>query len=153
LVADAQTERKETAMATVRLANAQIWVLDQDEALEFWTKKMGWEVRADITMPELGDFRWLSVGPPGQEDISVVLMAIPGPPVMDDATKKQIEELVAKGWGGTVFLTADDVQAAYEELKDRGVEFTEAPTEQPYGLDSEFRDPSGNKYRLGKPTV
>jgi predicted enzyme related to lactoylglutathione lyase len=72
---------------------------------------------------------------------------------MDDATKKQIEELVAKGWGGTVFLTADDVQAAYEELKDRGVEFTEAPTEQPYGLDSEFRDPSGNKYRLGKPTV
>ena len=140
-------------MATVRLANAQIWVLDQDEALEFWTKKMGWEVRADITMPELGDFRWLSVGPPGQEDISVVLMAIPGPPVMDDATKKQIEELVAKGWGGTVFLTADDVQAAYEELKDRGVEFTEAPTEQPYGLDSEFRDPSGNKYRLGKPTV
>jgi predicted enzyme related to lactoylglutathione lyase len=153
LVADAQTERKETAMATVRLANAQIWVLDQDEALEFWTKKMGWEVRADITMPELGDFRWLSVGPSGQEDISVVLMAIPGPPVMDDATKKQIEELVAKGWGGTVFLTADDVQAAYEELKDRGVEFTEAPTEQPYGLDSEFRDPSGNKYRLGKPTV
>jgi len=140
-------------MATVRLANAQIWVLDQDEALEFWTKKMGWEVRADITMPELGDFRWLSVGPPGQEDISVVLMAIPGPPVMDDATKKQVEELVAKGWGGTVFLTADDVQAAYEELKDRGVEFTEAPTEQPYGLDSEFRDPSGNKYRLGKPTV
>ncbi|HEX3562797.1 MAG TPA: VOC family protein [Solirubrobacterales bacterium] len=140
-------------MATVRLANAQIWVLDQDEALEFWTKKMGWEVRADITMPELGDFRWLSVGPSGQEDISVVLMAIPGPPVMDDATKKQIEELVAKGWGGTVFLTADDVQAAYEELKDRGVEFTEAPTEQPYGLDSEFRDPSGNKYRLGKPTV
>ncbi len=140
-------------MATVRVANAQLWVLDQDEALEFWTQKIGWEVRADITMPELGDFRWLSVGPPGQEDISVVLMAIPGAPVMDDGTKKQVEELVAKGWGGTVFLTADDVQATYEELKDRGVEFTEAPTEQPYGLDSEFRDPSGNKFRLGKPTV
>jgi catechol 2,3-dioxygenase-like lactoylglutathione lyase family enzyme len=140
-------------MATVRVANAQVWVLDQDEALEFWTKKIGWEVRADITMPELGDFRWLSVGPPGQEDISVVLMAIPGPPVMDDATKKQLEELVAQGSAGTVFLTADDVQATYEELKDRGVEFTEAPAEQPYGIDSEFRDPSGNKFRLGKPTV
>jgi predicted enzyme related to lactoylglutathione lyase len=153
LVLDAQTERKETAMATVRVANAQLWVLDQDEALEFWTQKVGWEVRADITMPELGDFRWLSVGPSGQEDISVVLMAIPGAPVMDDAAKKQLEELVAKGWAGTVFLTADDVQATYEELKDRGVEFTEAPAEQPYGLDSEFRDPSGNKFRLGKPTV
>ena len=140
-------------MATVRVANAQLWVLDQDEALEFWTQKVGWEVRADITMPELGDFRWLSVGPSGQEDISVVLMAIPGAPVMDDAAKKQLEELVAKGWAGTVFLTADDVQATYEELKDRGVEFTEAPAEQPYGLDSEFRDPSGNKFRLGKPTV
>jgi predicted enzyme related to lactoylglutathione lyase len=153
LVLDAQTERKETAMATVRVANAQLWVLDQDEALEFWTQKIGWEVRADITMPELGDFRWLSVGPSGQEDISVVLMAIPGAPVMDDAAKKQLEELVAKGWAGTVFLTADDVQATYEELKDRGVEFTEAPAEQPYGIDSEFRDPSGNKFRLGKPTV
>jgi predicted enzyme related to lactoylglutathione lyase len=153
LVLDAQTERKETAMATVRVANAQLWVLDQDEALEFWTQKIGWEVRADITMPELGDFRWLSVGPSGQEDISVVLMAIPGAPVMDDAAKKQLEELVAKGWAGTVFLTADDVQATYEELRDRGVEFTEAPAEQPYGIDSEFRDPSGNKFRLGKPTV
>ena len=140
-------------MATVRVANAQLWVLDQDEALEFWTQKVGWEVRADITMPELGDFRWLSVGPSGQEDISVVLMAIPGAPVMDDEAKKQLEELVAKGWAGTVFLTADDVQATYEELKDRGVEFTEAPAEQPYGIDSEFRDPSGNKFRLGKPTV
>ena len=140
-------------MATVRVANAQLWVLDQDEALEFWTQKVGWEVRADITMPELGDFRWLSVGPSGQEDISVVLMAIPGAPVMDDAAKKQLEELVAKGWAGTVFLTADDVQATYEELKNRGVEFTEAPAEQPYGIDSEFRDPSGNKFRLGKPTV
>ena len=140
-------------MATVRVANAQLWVLDQDEALHFWTQKIGWEVRADITMPELGDFRWLSVGPSGQEDISVVLMAIPGAPVMDDAAKKQLEELVAKGWAGTVFLTADDVQATYEELRDRGVEFTEAPAEQPYGIDSEFRDPSGNKFRLGKPTV
>jgi catechol 2,3-dioxygenase-like lactoylglutathione lyase family enzyme len=139
-------------MGQVKMANAQVWVLDQDEALEFWTEKVGLEVRQDITMPELGDFRWLSVGAPGQ-DLSIVLMAIPGPPVIDEDTKKQLEDLVAKGWGGTVFLTTDDVQATYEELKDRGVEFTEAPAEQPYGIDSEFRDPSGNKFRLGKPTV
>jgi Lactoylglutathione lyase and related lyases len=136
----------------VRISNAQLWVHDQDEALEFWTKKMGFEVRADITMEELGGFRWLSVGAPGQ-DISIALMAIPGPPVMDEETKRQVEDMLAKGWAGTVFLTADDVQATYEELKAKGVEFTEAPTEQPYGLDSEFRDPSGNKFRLGKPTV
>jgi uncharacterized glyoxalase superfamily protein PhnB len=137
---------------TISVANAHLWVHDQDEALEFWTEKVGFEVRQDITMPELGGFRWLSVGSPGQ-DISIALMAIPGPPVMDEDTKRKVEELVAQGSAGTVFLTADDVQASYEELKGRGVEFTEAPAEQPYGIDSEFRDPSGNKFRLGKPTV
>ena len=140
-------------MATVRVANAQIWVLDQDEALEFWTKKMGWEARADITMPELGNFRWLSVGPPGQEDISVVLMAIPGPPVMDDETAQQVRELMAKGFAGTVFLTTEDVHADYEELKGRGVEFVEAPEQRPYGIDSGFRDPSGNNFRLTQITL
>jgi catechol 2,3-dioxygenase-like lactoylglutathione lyase family enzyme len=139
-------------MAQVKMANAQLWVHDQDEALEFWTKKVGFEVRQDLTMPELGDFRWLTVGAPGQ-DMSIVLMAIPGPPVMDEENRKQVEDLMAKGWAGTVFLTTDDVQASYEELKGRGVEFTEAPHEQPYGVDSEFRDPSGNKFRLGRPTV
>ena len=139
-------------MAKVTVANAQLWVHDQDEALEFWTKKVGFEVRQDITMEELGGFRWLTVGAPGQ-DFSVALIAIPGPPVMDEETKKQLEDLVSKGSAGTVFLTTDDVQAAYEELQGKGVEFTEAPMEQPYGMDSEFRDPSGNKFRLGKPTV
>lgn len=137
----------------IAIANGQVWVHDQDEALEFWTKKVGFEVRADISMPELGDFRWLSVGAPGQDDFSLALMAIPGPPVMDEETKKQVEDLMSKGFAGTVFLTADDVRATYEELKERGVEFTEAPAERPYGIDSEFRDPSGNKFRLGKPTV
>jgi uncharacterized glyoxalase superfamily protein PhnB len=139
-------------MANVTVANAHLWVHDQDEALEFWTEKVGFEVRQDITMAELGGFRWLSVGAPGQ-DISIALLTVPGPPVMDEQTRKQIEDLMAKGNAGTVFLTSDDVQASYEELKGRGVEFTEAPTEQPYGLDSEFRDPSGNRFRLGKPTV
>jgi uncharacterized glyoxalase superfamily protein PhnB len=137
----------------IKIANGQVWVHDQEEALEFWTKKIGFEVRQDITLPELGDFRWLTVGAPGQDDFSLALMAIPGPPVMDEESKKQVEDLMAKGFAGTVFLTTDDVQATYEELKGRGVEFTEAPAERPYGVDSEFRDPSGNAYRLGKPSV
>jgi len=137
----------------IKVSSAQLWVHDQEEALKFWSEKVGFEVRADITMPELGDFRWLAVGPPGQDDFSIALLAIPGPPVMDDETKKQIEALMAKGFAGSVFMTTDDVQAAYEELKGRGVEFTEAPSERPYGIDSECRDPSGNTIRLGKTTV
>jgi predicted enzyme related to lactoylglutathione lyase len=139
-------------MATIKVANAQVWVHDQDEALDFWTNKVGFEVRQDITLPELGDFRWLTVGAPDQ-DVSITLMAIPGPPVMDEGTKGKVEELMAKGFAGTVFLTTDDIRASYEELKGRGVEFTEAPSERPYGIDSEFRDPSGNAFRLGKPSV
>jgi uncharacterized glyoxalase superfamily protein PhnB len=132
----------------IRIANAQLWVHDQDEALAFYTEKVGMEVRADVTLPEMGDFRWLTVGPPGQEDVSIVLMAIPGAPVMDEETGNQVRELMAKGFAGTVFLTTDDCQASYEELKARGIEFSEAPEERPYGIDSGFRDPSGNSIRL-----
>jgi catechol 2,3-dioxygenase-like lactoylglutathione lyase family enzyme len=134
----------------IRISTTQLWVHDQEEALTFWTEKLGMEVRADVTLPELGDFRWLSVGPPGQEDISIVLMAIPGPPVMDTETKKQVEEVMSKGFAGTVFLATDDIKATYEELKGRGVEFTEEPSERPYGIDSAFRDPSGNAIRLAQ---
>lgn len=132
----------------IRIANAQLWVHDQDEALAFYTGKLGWEVRSDVTMPEMGDFRWLTVGPADQPDFSVVLMAIPGAPVLDAETADQVRVLMAKGFAGTVFLTTDDCQASYEELKARGVEFTEAPEERPYGIDSGFRDPSGNAFRL-----
>jgi uncharacterized glyoxalase superfamily protein PhnB len=132
----------------IRIANAQLWVHDQDEALEFYTKKLGMEVRADVTMPEMGNFRWLTVAPPGQEDFSITLMAIPGPPVMDADTRKRVEELMGKGFAGTVFLTTDDVRADYEELSKRGVEFTEPPEERPYGIDTGLRDPSGNSLRL-----
>jgi uncharacterized glyoxalase superfamily protein PhnB len=131
-----------------KIANAQVWVHDQDEALAFYTQKLGMEVRADVTLPELDDFRWLTVSPAGQEDVSIVLMAIPGPPVMDEETQRQVKELMAKGFAGTVFLTTDDCQASYEELKSRGVEFVEAPEERPYGIDTGFRDPSGNSVRL-----
>jgi catechol 2,3-dioxygenase-like lactoylglutathione lyase family enzyme len=132
----------------IRIANAQLWVHDQDEALAFYTEKLGMEVRADVTLPELGDFRWLAVGPAGQDGVSIVLMAIPGPPIMDDETAEQVRSLVAKGFAGTIFLTTDDCQAAYQELKGRGVEFVEEPEERPYGIDSAFRDPSGNHLRL-----
>jgi catechol 2,3-dioxygenase-like lactoylglutathione lyase family enzyme len=135
-------------MLKIQISNAHLWVHDQDEALAFYTQKMGMEVRADVTLPELGDFRWLAVAPPDTPDVSIVLMAIPGPPVMDAETAEQVRSLMAKGFAGTVFLTTDDVRAAYEELKARGVEFTEPPEERPYGIDTGFRDPSGNSLRL-----
>ena len=131
----------------IKIANAQLWVHDQDEALAFYTEKVGMEVRADVTVPELGNFRWLTVGLAGQ-DVSIVLMAIPGPPVMDADTTEQVRTLTAKGFAGTIFLTTDDCQASYEELKGRGVDFVEEPEERPYGIDSAFRDPSGNHIRL-----
>jgi uncharacterized glyoxalase superfamily protein PhnB len=132
----------------IRIAHAHLWVHDQDDALAFYTEKLGMEVRADVTLPELGDFRWLTVGPPAQPDIAIALMAIPGPPVMDADTGEQVRSLVAKGFAGTVFLTTDDIQADYEALSERGVEFTQDLEERPYGIDSAFRDPSGNSIRL-----
>ena len=136
-----------------RIATAQLWVDDQDEALDFYTTKLGMEVRSDVTLPEMGNFRWLTVGPAGQPDIAITLMPIPGEPVMDSETQRQVRELMSKGFAGTVFLTTDDVRADYEELKARGVEFTHAPEEQPYGIDSGFRDPSGNNIRLTQVTM
>ena len=135
----------------IRIGSAQLWVHDQDEALAFYTKQVGMEVRSDVTVPELGDFRWLTVSPPSQPDFAVVLMAIPGPPVMDAETAKEVRTLMAKGFAGTIFLETDNCQAAYEELRGRGVEFVEAPEERPYGIDAAFRDPSGNNIRLTEP--
>jgi catechol 2,3-dioxygenase-like lactoylglutathione lyase family enzyme len=132
----------------MRIATTQMWVHDQDEALEFYTKKLGMEVREDVTVPELGDFRWLTVAPPGQEDVAIVLMAIPGQPVMDERTAEDVRALMAKGFAGAVFLVTDDCQKSYEELSARGVEFTDPPEQRPYGIDCGFRDPSGNTFRL-----
>jgi len=132
----------------INLGSTQLWVRDQDEALAFYPEKLGWEVRADYTLPELGDFRLLTVGPPAQPDISVVLMTIPGPPVFEAETADQLRDLMAKGAVGTLFLTTDDCHAAYRELRDRGVEFVEEPEERPYGIDSSLRDPSGNSIRV-----
>ena len=131
-----------------QLANVQVWVHDQDEALAYYTDKLGLELREDVTVPEMGNFRWLSVGVPGQDDVAIVLMAVPGPPVFEEETRAQIHALLAKGASGGLFFVTDDVHGTYEELKGRGVEFTQEPTEQPYGIDAGLRDPSGNQFRM-----
>jgi catechol 2,3-dioxygenase-like lactoylglutathione lyase family enzyme len=132
-----------------QLTQVNVWVNDQDEALAFYTEKLGMEVREDVTVPELGNFRWLTVGLPGQ-DVAIALMSIPGPPVFDEETRAQIQALLATGHSGGLFFSTDDCQAAYEELKSRGVEFQQEPTKQPYGIDAGFRDPSGNSFRMAQ---
>src|ERR1700734_236377 len=119
----------------MRVQNAQLWVHGEDAALGFNVGKPGWEVRSDVTMPELGAFRWLTVSPPSQPEFAVVLMAIPGPPIMDAETAEQVRSLMAKGFASTVFLTTDDVDDDYRRLSDAGVEFTTPPTDMPYGRD------------------
>jgi catechol 2,3-dioxygenase-like lactoylglutathione lyase family enzyme len=132
-----------------QLTHVQVWVNDQDEALAFYTDKLGMELREDVTVPELGNFRWVSVGIPGQ-DVAITLMAIPGPPVFEEETREAIKSLLSRGASGGLFFATDDAQKSYEELKSRGVEFTQEPTEQPYGIDAGFRDPSGNHFRLAQ---
>ncbi len=131
----------------MRIANSQFWVHDQDESLDFYTKTLGWEVRSDVTM-EAWHFRWLVVGPAGQDDMGLVLMPVPGPPMLDAVASAALADVVAKGAGGTLFLETDDCQATYLELSARGVVFNDPPTPQPYGIDTSFRDPSGNNIRL-----
>ena len=130
-----------------QLTYVNVWVDDQDEALAFYTEKLGMELRDDVTMPEMGNFRWLSVGVPGQE-VGITLMAVPGPPVFEQETRDQIMALMSKGAASGLFFDTDDCRASYEELKGRGVEFQQEPTEQPYGIDAGFRDPSGNQMRM-----
>ncbi len=131
----------------IKIANTQFWVDDQEEALAFYTRTLGWQVRADVTMEDW-NFRWLVVGPVGRDDVGLVLMPIPGPPMLDAESSEQLTELVAKGAGGTLFLETDDCRASYEELSAGGVVFNDPPTHQPYGIDTSFRDPSGNNIRL-----
>ena len=131
-----------------QLSTVSLWVRDQDEARAFYADKLGLEVREDVSLPELGGFRWLTVGPPGQDDLAVALMDIPGAPVFDDETVGQVNALMGKGAAGTLFFTTNDCRATYEELKGRGVEFTEEPSERPYGIDAALKDPSGNSIRI-----
>ena len=130
------------------LTNVSVWVHDQDDALAFYTEKLGFELREDVTVKELGNFRWLTVGVPGQTDVALTLMAVPGPPVLDEETRDQLRALVAKGAAGGLFFATNDAQETFEDLKGRGVEFVQEPTQQPYGLDAGFRDVSGNQMRM-----
>jgi catechol 2,3-dioxygenase-like lactoylglutathione lyase family enzyme len=133
-----------------QLTHVQIWVHDQDEASAFYTEKLGMELRQDVTVPEMGNFRWLSVGVPGQ-DVEITLLAVPGPPVFDEETREKVLEVLAKGATGGLFFRTDDIQATFDDLKSRGVEVTQEPTQQPYGVDAGFRDVSGNQFRVTEP--
>ena len=127
---------------------SSIYVLDQDEALDFYVGKLGFEVATDVDM---GFMRWLTIHAPGQPEREILLER-PGPPNHDDATAEQIRELVSKGaMGLAAGLTTDDCRATYEALKAKGVEFTEEPTERFYGIDCGIRDPFGNHLRLTQP--
>ena len=131
-----------------QLTNVSVWVHDQDEALAFYTEKLGLELRDDVTVPEMGNFRWVTVGVVGQPEVAIALLEVPGPPVFDAETQEQVKALVAKGAAGGLFFATEDIDATYEELKSRGVEFQQEPTEQPYGVDAGFRDVSGNHFRM-----
>jgi catechol 2,3-dioxygenase-like lactoylglutathione lyase family enzyme len=130
-----------------QLTHVNVWVDDQDEALAFYTEKLGMELRDDVTLPELGNFRWLTVGLPGQ-DVALALMTVPGQPVFEPETQAQIKALVAKGAAGGLFFSTGDCKATFEELKRLGVEFSQEPAQQPHGVDAGFRDSSGNQIRM-----
>ena len=127
-----------------RLTHSPVWVLDQDEALDFYTGALGFEVRNDVKMDT---FRWLTVGPPDQPDFELIL-ASPGPPMLDPESAEMIRAMVAKGALGAGVFSTDDCQASYEQLKERGVQFLNEPTERQYGIEATFRDNSGNWFSL-----
>jgi predicted enzyme related to lactoylglutathione lyase len=130
------------------ITHSQIYVLDQDEALDFYVGKLGLEVNTDV---DLGPMRWLTVSVPGHPERQVLLER-PGPPAMSEETAERVRELVAKGaTGGWLILTTDDCRGTYETLLGKGVEFTEEPTERPYGIDCGLRDPFGNRIRFTQP--
>ena len=132
-----------------RMSHTSIYVLDQDDALEFYTKKLGFEVRTDATM---GDFRWLTVGPKEQTDLEIVLMPIRAGMTWNEATAKQVRALVERGVFGAGVFETPDCKKTYEELKRRGVEFMSPPQERPYGIEALFKDNSGNWFSLTQHT-
>jgi catechol 2,3-dioxygenase-like lactoylglutathione lyase family enzyme len=133
------------------ISHIGVWVHDQDEAKAFYTEKVGFEVREDATLEELGGYRWLTVGPPGQPELSLILNR-PGPPAFDSETADQMLALVAKGAMGGGILRTEDCRATCRELEARGLELTDQPVERFYGIDATFRDPSGNLWRVVQQT-
>jgi uncharacterized glyoxalase superfamily protein PhnB len=132
------------------ITHSGIFVLDQDEALDFYVGKLGFEVSADV---DLGFMRWLTINLPSDPDRHILLER-PGPPTMTDDVAAQVRDLLTKGaMGLSIILTTDDCRKTYEELKAKGVEFLDEPTEQPYGIDCGFRDPFGNQGRITQPAA
>jgi catechol 2,3-dioxygenase-like lactoylglutathione lyase family enzyme len=127
-----------------KLSHTTIWVLDQDEARDFYTQKLGFEVRTDATMD---DFRWLTVSPPGQPDHELILLE-PGPPMMDEETAEQVRALVAKGVLGPGAFETPDCRRTFAELSERGVNFLSEPTDRFYGIEATLRDNSGNWFSM-----
>jgi catechol 2,3-dioxygenase-like lactoylglutathione lyase family enzyme len=130
------------------LSHTTVWVLDHDEALEFYTESLGFEVRVDERMD---DFRWLTLGPPSQPDHQLILLE-PGPPMMDADTAEQVKGLVAKGVLGSGVFRTDDCRATYAELSERGVNFLSEPAERFYGVEATLRDNSGNWFSMTQPS-
>jgi len=128
----------------MRIPIVALRVLDQQRALEFYTRVLGFTVTEDM---DLGHMRWLTVAPPDQPDLEVLLERV-GPPVIDAATAEQIDALIAKGVGGTLFLQVDDCRATFDDLVAKGVEVIQEPLERFYGIDAAFRDDSGNHLRM-----
>jgi catechol 2,3-dioxygenase-like lactoylglutathione lyase family enzyme len=129
------------------ITHSQTWVLDQDEALEFYVGKLGLEVHTDV---DLGTMRRLTVNVPGRPEREIILM-VPGPPALDDDTAEQVRDLLTKGSLGMAILSTDDCRGTYEALRAKGVEFTQEPIERFYGIDCALRDPFGNWIRFTEP--
>ena len=130
-----------------RITHTFLYVLDQDEALDFYVGKLGMVVHTDA---DLGNMRWLTVTFPEQPELELALM-VPGPPVHDDATAEQLRELITKGAGDGLIFETEDCRGTYERLKAAGVEFTQEPVERFYGTDCALRDPFGNPLRITQP--
>ncbi len=129
------------------ITRSQVFVLDQNEALDFYTNKLGMELAADI---DLGFMRWLTVRVPGDTEREILLELV-GPPAMDEETAATARELLTKGaMGGSLFLSTDNAQNTFETLAERGVDITDEPTPRPYGIDFGIRDPFGNAIRIGE---
>jgi len=128
-----------------KLSHVTVWVLDQDSAFDFYTGKLGFEVRTD---QRLGGFRWLTVGPKGQKDVEMVLLPVAPGPMLDEAGALALRDLVGKGALCVGVLETDDCRATYEELKGKGVQFHAAPQERPYGVEAVLRDDSGNYFSV-----
>ncbi len=128
-----------------KLSHATIYVLNHDEAKKFYTEKLGFEVRNDMT---LEGFRWLTVAPNTQPDLEIVLMEAKAGPMIEESAAQQLRTFIQKGLMGAGVFNTEDCHKTYEELKRKGVEFISPPQERPYGIEAIFKDNSGNWFSL-----